>query len=216
LRGGSGLLNGRRGFFFRHRCSGFIPLPGQVRRFPAKYTSRLPIKVRLPHQVLLGKIQHLQARTDYRHGWGAKDTGDVDQSRLGRRLLLRLCGRCLFRSSSGGFRAPLSSRGLALHLCQELFYSGGWAATTFSFLPHRVPYAFVSLLNGLGRWHLLQARKLRHQHATQDISTRLHCSRWLTSWDVVSMTFNFLATRLRATLRGFLGGAGRLASRLAG
>jgi hypothetical protein len=29
------------------------------------------------------------------------------------------------------------------------------------------------------------------------------------------MTFNFLATRLRATLRGFLGGAGRLASRLA-
>jgi hypothetical protein len=38
----------------------------------------------------------------------------------------------------------------------------------------------------------------------------------LTSWDVVSVTFNFLATRLRATLRGFLGGAGRLASRLDG
>jgi hypothetical protein len=32
---------------------------------------------------------------------------------------------------------------------------------------------------------------------------------------VVSVTFNFLATRLRATLRSFLGGAGRLASRLA-
>jgi hypothetical protein len=28
LRGGSGLLGGRRGFFFRHRCRGFIPLPG--------------------------------------------------------------------------------------------------------------------------------------------------------------------------------------------
>jgi hypothetical protein len=27
LRGGSGLLNGQRGFFFRHRCRGFIPLP---------------------------------------------------------------------------------------------------------------------------------------------------------------------------------------------
>jgi hypothetical protein len=50
----------------------------------------------------------------------------------------------------------------------------------------------------------------------QDMSTRLPYSRWLTSRDVVSVTFNFLATRLRATLRSFLGGAGRLASRLAG
>jgi hypothetical protein len=31
---------------------------------------------------------------------------------------------------------------------------------------------------------------------------------------VVSVTFIFLATRLRATLCGLLGGAGRLASRL--
>jgi hypothetical protein len=38
----------------------------------------------------------------------------------------------------------------------------------------------------------------------------------LTSWDIVSVTFNFLATRLRATLRSLLGGAGRLASRLVG
>jgi hypothetical protein len=38
----------------------------------------------------------------------------------------------------------------------------------------------------------------------------------LTSWDVVSVTFNFLATRLRATLRGLLDGAGKLASRLVG
>jgi hypothetical protein len=44
LRGRRGLLSRRRGFFFRHRCSGFIPLPGQVRRFPAEYTSRLSIK----------------------------------------------------------------------------------------------------------------------------------------------------------------------------
>jgi hypothetical protein len=80
-----------------------------------------------------------------------------------RRLLQRLCGRCLFRSSIGGFRAPLSSRGLALHPRQELFDSGGWATTT-SNLPHRVLVAFVALLNGLGRRHLLQARKLRHQH----------------------------------------------------
>jgi hypothetical protein len=44
LRGGSGLLSGRRGFFFRHRCSGFIPLPGQIHRLPAEYTSRLSVK----------------------------------------------------------------------------------------------------------------------------------------------------------------------------
>jgi hypothetical protein len=44
LRGGSGLPSRRRGFFFRHCCSGFIPLPGQIRRFPAEYTSWLSIK----------------------------------------------------------------------------------------------------------------------------------------------------------------------------
>jgi hypothetical protein len=38
----------------------------------------------------------------------------------------------------------------------------------------------------------------------------------LTSWDVVIVTFIFLVTRFRATLRGLLGGVGRLASRLAG
>jgi hypothetical protein len=31
LRGGSGILGGWRSFFFRHRCRGFIPLPGQIR-----------------------------------------------------------------------------------------------------------------------------------------------------------------------------------------
>jgi hypothetical protein len=44
LKGGSGLLSERRDFFFRHHCNGFIPLPGQIRRFPAEYTSRLSIK----------------------------------------------------------------------------------------------------------------------------------------------------------------------------
>jgi hypothetical protein len=36
----------------------------------------------------------------------------------------------------------------------------------------------------------------------------------LTSWDVVFITFNFLVSRYHSTLRGLLGGAGRLASRL--
>jgi hypothetical protein len=48
------------------------------------------------------------------------------------------------------------------------------------------------------------------------MSTRLPYSRKLTSWDVVSVTLSFLATRLRATLRGFFGDAGKLASRLVG
>jgi hypothetical protein len=57
----------------------------------------------------------------------------------------------------------LTSRVLALHLRQEFFDSGGWA-TTPSGLPHRVPLAFVALINGLRRRHLLQARKLSRQH----------------------------------------------------
>jgi hypothetical protein len=37
-----------------------------------------------------------------------------------------------------------------------------------------------------------------------------------TSEEVVSITFSFLATHFRATLRGLLGGAGRLAPKLVG
>jgi hypothetical protein len=57
-----------------------------------------------------------------------------------------------------------------------------------------------------------------HRQHTQhrETSTRLPYSRKLTSWDVVSVTLSFLATRLRAMLRGFLGGAGTLASKLVG
>jgi hypothetical protein len=38
----------------------------------------------------------------------------------------------------------------------------------------------------------------------------------LTSWAVDAVTFSFLAACFRATLRGLLGGAGMLASKLAG
>jgi hypothetical protein len=44
LRGGRGLPSGRRDFLFRHHCGGFTPLPGEIRRFPAEYTSRSSIK----------------------------------------------------------------------------------------------------------------------------------------------------------------------------
>jgi hypothetical protein len=114
--------------------------------------------------VLLGKDQYLQARPDHRHGWGAEDTGNVDQSFLGRHLFLRLSSCYLFSGSSSRFCAPLSSRGLALQLRQKHFYSGGWAATTSSWLPHCVPIAFDALLNGVGRRHLLQSRELCRQH----------------------------------------------------
>jgi hypothetical protein len=66
--------------------------------------------------VLLGKDQHLQARPDYRHGWGAEDTGNVDQSSLGGCLLLRISSRCLFNDSSGRCNTLLSNRGLAQQL----------------------------------------------------------------------------------------------------
>jgi hypothetical protein len=61
-------------------------------------------------------------------------------------------------------RAPcsLEEQGLALHLRQELFNSGGLATTPSGF-PHRVPLAFVALIGRLCRRHLLQARKLSHQ-----------------------------------------------------
>jgi hypothetical protein len=156
------------------------------------------------------------------------------QSSLGGRLFLRLCGRCLlrsnssgcsallrlcgnhfFRSSSCGLRALLTSRGLALHLRQELFDSGGWATTPSRF-PHRAPLAFVALLNGLRRRYILQARKFFVSKRTRATSTLLHYTRWLTSGDVVSVTFNFFDTSLRDALRGFRGGAARLASRLVG
>jgi hypothetical protein len=44
LRGGSGLLSGRRDFFSCHRCRGFIPLPGQICRLPAEYTSQSSVR----------------------------------------------------------------------------------------------------------------------------------------------------------------------------
>jgi hypothetical protein len=116
--------------------------------------------------VLLGKDLHLQARPDYRHGWGAEDAGDVDQSSLSRRLLLRLSSRLVFSSSSGWFSAPLNNWGLALQLRHELLHGGGWATATSSRLSHRIPVAFAPLLYGVGRRNLLQAMEFHRQHTT--------------------------------------------------
>jgi hypothetical protein len=55
LRGRSGLPSGRCGFFFCHRCGGFILLPGEIRRFPVEYTSRLSIKYDYHIKYYLGR-----------------------------------------------------------------------------------------------------------------------------------------------------------------
>jgi hypothetical protein len=166
LRGGSGLLSGRHGFLFRHCCSGFIPIPGQVRRFPTEDTTGCQPSTTTKPNVLLGKDLHLQARPDYRHGWGAEDAGDVDQSSLGRRLLLGLSSRLLFSSSSGWFSASLNNWGLAHQLRHELLHDGGWDAATSSRLSHRIPVAFVPLLYVVGRRNLLQAMEFHRHHTT--------------------------------------------------
>jgi hypothetical protein len=138
-------------------------------------------------------MQYLQAGPDYCHGRGTEDAGNVYQSTLGGRLLLRPCSRRLLCSNGGrrsallhscshhlfngggyGLRAPLWSRGLTLQLRQELLDGGGWT-TTSSGLPHRVLLAFVALLDGL-RWrHLLHIRKTTHQqvYSHDEYSTTL-------------------------------------------
>jgi hypothetical protein len=82
-------------------------------------------------------MKYLQARPDYRRGWGTEDAGNVYQSTLGGCLPLHLRSRCLlygngsrcsallrsyghhlFDGGGCGFCAPLRSRELALQLRQ--------------------------------------------------------------------------------------------------
>jgi hypothetical protein len=73
--------------------------------FLQKHTQLVVSQHRLLQQVLLAKMQYLQVRPDYCHGLGAKDAGDIDQSTLGGRLLLRPCGYRLL--CNGGRRSTL-------------------------------------------------------------------------------------------------------------
>jgi hypothetical protein len=73
--------------------------------FLQKHTQLVVSQSRLLQQVLLGKMQYLQVRPDYRHGRGTEDAGNVDQSTLGGRLLLRPCGYRLL--CDGGRRSAL-------------------------------------------------------------------------------------------------------------
>jgi hypothetical protein len=97
---------------------------------------------------------------------GRRGCWHINQPSLSRRLLLGLCSRCLLHNSSGRCSALLSNRGLARQLRQEFIYGGGWAVAGSSWLSHCVSIAFVTLLNGVGRRHLLQVREFRRQHTT--------------------------------------------------
>jgi hypothetical protein len=73
------------------------------------------------------------------------------------------------------------------------------------------------LIYGVGRRNLLQALGiLLSAYITLHDKYLTTLLEEFTSWEVVSVTFNFFAMRLRATLRDLLGGAGRLASKLVG
>jgi hypothetical protein len=158
---GSGPLGGWRGTFFSHCRAGFILLPGQVCGFPAQYIIGCQPSTTTKLHVLLGEDLHLQARPDYCHGWGAKYAGDVDKSNFSRRLFFGFSSRWVFISRSCGWFSPaFSNWRLRLDFCR----GGGWAAASFSRLPHRLPVAFVPLVYGVGRRNLLQATEFCRQH----------------------------------------------------
>jgi hypothetical protein len=74
--------------------------------FLQKHTQLVVSQPRLLQQVLLEKMQYSQVRPDHCHGRGTEDAGNVYQSTLGGRLLLRPCGYRLL-CSNGGRRSAL-------------------------------------------------------------------------------------------------------------
>jgi hypothetical protein len=117
---GSRLLGSRRGIFFSLCRAGFISLPGQVCRFPAKYMiGSQPCKT-TQLDVLLGKDLHLQARPDNSNGHGAKYVGDVNKLGFGGRLFFSLSCQWLFSSRvCGQFRPAFDDRRLRLDFCSR-------------------------------------------------------------------------------------------------
>jgi hypothetical protein len=182
-------------------------------------------KVRLPsYKYYSGKNFHLQARPDDSHGRRAKDAGDIYKPGFSGRLLFSLSYCRLFSTSRRAWlRLVLRGRRLRLdntsrplcHPRHEFFIGGGWTAASLGRPAHCVPVLSFPLVNRVRRGDLL--RQVRSQSSAYKILQIKYSTTLLeefTSWDVVSITFIFLATRLRATLRSHLGSAGRLASRL--
>jgi hypothetical protein len=144
-------------------------------------TQLVVIQARLLHQVLLGKLStyrfdrtivtagapRMLAMSTSPPSAGASSRASAAAASLcsnGNRssAFLCSCGHHLFDGGGCGFCALLMRRGLALQLRYEFFNSGGWA-TTPSRLPHCIPLAFVAILDGLRRRHLLHTRKISHQ-----------------------------------------------------
>jgi hypothetical protein len=222
---GSGLLNSRRRIFLSSHRARFFFLPGQIGGFRAQYKfGGQPSKITKLH-VLLGDGFDLQAGLDNNHDRSAKYAGDINK--LGFRGCLLFSLGCYWSSGSSSrgrlwpalFCRPLrlgSTRRLMCHLWHRLFYGGGRTAAPLSRLAHRVPVVFFPLIRGVGRWNFL--RQLKIQLSARNTSRQVldYSLEEFTSWEVVAVIFSFLATRFHATLRGLLGGAGRLASKVVG
>jgi hypothetical protein len=87
--------------------------------------------------------------------------GNVVKSGFSRRLFFSFSSHWLFSSRSCGWLRPaLSNWRPWLDFC----HGRGWAAASFSRLPHRLPVAFVPLVYEVGRRNLLQATEFCHQH----------------------------------------------------
>jgi hypothetical protein len=100
-------------------------------------------------------------------------------------------------SATGGWRVSCATSSSTVGA------SCGWPQPALP--PH--PSRLRPLFYWVRRRNLLQAMESRCQHTQpRDTSTRLPHSKKLTFLDVVSVTLSFLDTRLRAMLRGFLGG----------
>jgi hypothetical protein len=163
LRGESGLLSGRCGFFSRHRCSRIIPLPRQVRRFPAEYTSRLSIKYDYHIKYYSRRINTYKLnRTTVTVGAPRILAMSTSPTSAG----ASSCASVPAASSTAAAAGSVlpSAAGAGAPAVPKALLRWGLGYDYPSRLPHGVPIAFVALLNGLGRWHLLQARKLRRQH----------------------------------------------------
>jgi hypothetical protein len=83
-----------------------------------------------------------------------KYAGDVDKPGFSGRLFFGFSCHWLFSSRGCGRLCPApSDRCRRLDFC----HGGGWAAASFSRLPHRLPVAFVPLVYEVRRRNLLQA-----------------------------------------------------------
>jgi hypothetical protein len=222
---GSGLLNCWWRDFFTSCCTWFLAFPWQISGLPAQFKfGDQPSKITNLH-VLLEDWFYLQARPNNSHDQSAKYAGNINKPSF--------CGRLFFdmgyywvlgSSSRGGFWPPFfyrrpwltGSRRLLCCLRHGRFDGGGWTEAPLSRSAHRVPVLFFPCSTGSDGGISCDNSRINHRHAVLNNKYLTTLLEELTSWEVVSVSFSFLATCFRATLRGLLGSAGRQASKLVG